>query len=148
MYSPELNSLSEFGLKKFSKKKVIASWKTSVYFKLSRNTGIQPKVVSRLGRIQVDKAYAREVYVPTFLKKLMNITGMSEQWRVIPVSAILAETFRSLNTCQIAGEGRLTGELLPIKEINGYTKMRQHHEGKKYDDSPKSLRGGCRVESP
>ncbi|MBA0763177.1 hypothetical protein Gotri_012677 [Gossypium trilobum] len=31
-------------------------------------------------KIQVDRAYSRAVYVPTFLKKLMNITGMREQW--------------------------------------------------------------------
>ncbi|MBA0849641.1 hypothetical protein Goshw_018573 [Gossypium schwendimanii] len=31
-------------------------------------------------KIQVDKAYSKAVNVPTFLKKLMNITGMSEQW--------------------------------------------------------------------
>ncbi|MBA0844674.1 hypothetical protein Goarm_023068, partial [Gossypium armourianum] len=31
-------------------------------------------------KIQVDKAYSRLVNIPTFLKKLMNITGMSEQW--------------------------------------------------------------------
>ncbi|MBA0671190.1 hypothetical protein Goklo_024005, partial [Gossypium klotzschianum] len=31
-------------------------------------------------RLQVDKAYFRVVYVPAFWKKLMNITGMSEQW--------------------------------------------------------------------
>ncbi|MBA0817901.1 hypothetical protein Gohar_000111, partial [Gossypium harknessii] len=34
----------------------------------------------RCPRIQVDKAYARAAYVPTFLKKLMNIIEMSEQW--------------------------------------------------------------------
>ncbi|MBA0701478.1 hypothetical protein Goari_005546 [Gossypium aridum] len=34
----------------------------------------------RCPRIQVDKACARAAYVPTFLKKLMNITRMSEQW--------------------------------------------------------------------
>ncbi|MBA0789013.1 hypothetical protein Gotri_026259 [Gossypium trilobum] len=33
----------------------------------------------RCSKIQVDKAYSRAVNVPTFLKKLMNITGMSEQ---------------------------------------------------------------------
>ncbi|MFQ6643479.1 hypothetical protein Gotur_017563 [Gossypium turneri] len=71
-------------------------------------------------RIQTDKAYSRAVNVPTFVKKLMNITGMSEQWviarikqkgeneavtdlfdrldrRVTLVLAILAKTFRSLN---------------------------------------------------
>ncbi|MBA0575197.1 hypothetical protein Golob_027342, partial [Gossypium lobatum] len=36
-------------------------------------------------RIQVDKAYARVAYVPTLLKKLMNITGMSEQWVVAQI---------------------------------------------------------------
>ncbi|MBA0881442.1 hypothetical protein Goshw_001566 [Gossypium schwendimanii] len=34
----------------------------------------------RCSKIQVDKAYLRAVNVPTFLKKLMNITGMSKQW--------------------------------------------------------------------
>ncbi|XP_012453207.1 uncharacterized protein LOC105775223 [Gossypium raimondii] len=31
-------------------------------------------------KIQVDKVYSRAVNVPTFVKKLMNITGMGEQW--------------------------------------------------------------------
>ncbi|MBA0811072.1 hypothetical protein Gohar_003007 [Gossypium harknessii] len=31
-------------------------------------------------KIQIDKAYSRTVNVLTFLKRLMNITGMSEQW--------------------------------------------------------------------
>ncbi|MBA0662422.1 hypothetical protein Goklo_006548, partial [Gossypium klotzschianum] len=93
-------------------------------------------------RLQVEKAYFRATYVPTFWKKLMNITGMSEQWittginiyglvifpralgyvdeavsdlfdrlgkGVTPVPAILAETFRSLNACRRAGEGRFIG---------------------------------------
>ncbi|MBA0754178.1 hypothetical protein Gogos_020176 [Gossypium gossypioides] len=98
-------------------------------------------------RFQVDKAYSRAAYVPAFWKKLMNITGMSEQWitarikqkgeckcipwknlrdlilahpdmkrkvdvfalRVTPILAILAETFRSLNACRQAGEGRFIG---------------------------------------
>ncbi|MBA0839437.1 hypothetical protein Goarm_005159, partial [Gossypium armourianum] len=77
-------------------------------------------------RIQTDKAYFRAVNVPTFVKKLMNITGMSEHIygliifpkalghvdeavtdlfdrldrRVTPIPAILAKTFRSLNACQ------------------------------------------------
>ncbi|MBA0648097.1 hypothetical protein Goklo_015883 [Gossypium klotzschianum] len=29
---------------------------------------------------QIDKAYSRAVSTPMFLKKLMNITGMSEHW--------------------------------------------------------------------
>ncbi|XP_052878905.1 uncharacterized protein LOC128285459 [Gossypium arboreum] len=126
-------------------------------------------------KIQADRAYSRPVNIPPFLKKLMNTTGMSEQWvaarikqkgdskyipwrnlrdlifahpdskkRVdvfalslyglilfpkalghideavldlfdrldkgtTPVSAILAETFRSLNACRRAGEGRFIG---------------------------------------
>ncbi|MBA0788654.1 hypothetical protein Gotri_026655, partial [Gossypium trilobum] len=34
----------------------------------------------RFSKILVDKAYSRAVNVPTFLKKLMNIIRMSEQW--------------------------------------------------------------------
>ncbi|MBA0797963.1 hypothetical protein Gohar_008606 [Gossypium harknessii] len=34
----------------------------------------------RCPMIQADKAYSRAVNVLTFVKKLMNITGMSEQW--------------------------------------------------------------------
>jgi len=129
----------------------------------------------RCPKIQVDKAYSRAACVPPLLKKLMNITGMSEQWvaariqqkgdskcvpwkslrdlvlvhpdlkkrvdvfalgiyglvvfpkalghideavsdlfdrlskGVTPVPAILAETFRSLNACRKAGEGRFIG---------------------------------------
>ncbi|MFQ6661694.1 hypothetical protein Gotur_029759 [Gossypium turneri] len=36
-------------------------------------------------KIQVDKAYSRAANVPTFLKKLMNITGMSEQWVAVRI---------------------------------------------------------------
>ncbi|MFQ6658069.1 hypothetical protein Gotur_027495 [Gossypium turneri] len=168
----------------------------------------------RCPRIQVDKAYARAAYVPTFLKKLMNIIEMSEQWvaaqikqkgdskcihwknlpdmilahpdvrkrvdifalsiyglvvfpkalghveeavanlfdrldkRVTLVPAILAETFRSLNACEKGIISCLLRKLLPIKGISGYTKTRRHHEGEIDDDSPKSPREGCRVESP
>ncbi|MBA0881388.1 hypothetical protein Goshw_016907, partial [Gossypium schwendimanii] len=34
----------------------------------------------RCSKIQVDRVYLRAVNVTTFLKKLVNITGMSEQW--------------------------------------------------------------------
>ncbi|MBA0577451.1 hypothetical protein Golob_024522 [Gossypium lobatum] len=34
----------------------------------------------RCSKIQVDRVYSKAVNVPTFLNKLMNITGMSEQW--------------------------------------------------------------------
>ncbi|MBA0881110.1 hypothetical protein Goshw_011482 [Gossypium schwendimanii] len=36
----------------------------------------------RCSKIQVDKAYSRAVNVPTFLKKLMNITGMNTKKKV------------------------------------------------------------------
>ncbi|XP_016729556.1 uncharacterized protein [Gossypium hirsutum] len=34
----------------------------------------------RCSKVQVDKIYSKVVNVPTFLKKLINITGISEQW--------------------------------------------------------------------
>ncbi|MBA0610537.1 hypothetical protein Godav_011367 [Gossypium davidsonii] len=34
----------------------------------------------RCSRFLVNSSYSRAVNMPTFLKKLMNITGMSEQW--------------------------------------------------------------------
>ncbi|MBA0832978.1 hypothetical protein Goarm_017323, partial [Gossypium armourianum] len=80
---------------------------------------------------------SKAVNVSTFLEKLMNIAGMSEQWvaarikkkgdalghvdevvsdlfdrldkRVTAVPIILAETFRSLNACRRVGEGRFIG---------------------------------------
>ncbi|KAG8500600.1 hypothetical protein CXB51_004388 [Gossypium anomalum] len=36
-------------------------------------------------KIQVEKAYSRATYVPAFLKKLMNVMGMSEQWIAVRV---------------------------------------------------------------
>ncbi|MFQ6657643.1 hypothetical protein Gotur_027233 [Gossypium turneri] len=37
-------------------------------------------VLLRCSRVQVDRIYLKAVNVPTFLRKLMSITGMSEQW--------------------------------------------------------------------
>ncbi|MFQ6660469.1 hypothetical protein Gotur_028982 [Gossypium turneri] len=34
----------------------------------------------RCTKFQVDRVYSRAVNMPTFSKKLMSITGMSEQW--------------------------------------------------------------------
>ncbi|MBA0648636.1 hypothetical protein Goklo_016329, partial [Gossypium klotzschianum] len=71
----------------------------------------------RCSKIQVDKVYSRVVNVPTLLKKLMNITGMSEQWSSSPKpwvtlmkqSLILVDAFRSLNECRRTGKGRFVG---------------------------------------
>ncbi|KAG8500689.1 hypothetical protein CXB51_002821 [Gossypium anomalum] len=83
-------------------------------------------------RFQYDRIYSRAACVPTFGKKLMTITGMSEQWItarikekreneattdffhrlskwVTSVHAILAETFRSLNACRRVGASRFVG---------------------------------------
>ncbi|MFQ6622107.1 hypothetical protein Gotur_002523 [Gossypium turneri] len=79
-------------------------------------------------KFQVDKVYSRAINVPTFSKKLMNITGMivlpkalghvdeavtnlfdQLDKRVTPIPTILAETFRSLSACQKAREGRFIG---------------------------------------
>ncbi|MFQ6668308.1 hypothetical protein Gotur_033997 [Gossypium turneri] len=94
----------------------------------------------RCSRVQVDRIYSKVVNVPTFLRKLMNITGMNAKKvdifalsiygmvvfpkalghvdeavtnlfdrldkRVTPIPVILVETFRSLNACRRAREGR------------------------------------------
>ncbi|MBA0730210.1 hypothetical protein Golax_025365 [Gossypium laxum] len=39
----------------------------------------------RCSKFQIDKVYSRAVNMPTFLKKLMNITGMSEQWVTVRI---------------------------------------------------------------
>ncbi|MBA0788908.1 hypothetical protein Gotri_025754 [Gossypium trilobum] len=67
------NSLQEL-------KDIWDQWDNEIKQLFYSNYGDLPYVVSRLGRIQVGKAYSRAVNVPTFLKKLMSITGMSEQW--------------------------------------------------------------------
>ncbi|MBA0717425.1 hypothetical protein Golax_005249, partial [Gossypium laxum] len=96
-------------------------------------------ILLRCSRIQADKAYSRAVNVLNFVKKLINITRICEQWvsaqikqkgenkllrhieeavtdlfdrldrRVTPVPTILAETFRSFNACRRTGEGRFIG---------------------------------------
>ncbi|MBA0637245.1 hypothetical protein Godav_029838 [Gossypium davidsonii] len=94
-------------------------------------------VLHHCSKIQADKAYSRAVNVPTFLKKLMNITGKSEQWvaarikqkgdsKCIPwknlkdlilaypdtkkkVDVFVLKTFRSLNEYRRAGESRFIG---------------------------------------
>ncbi|MBA0845839.1 hypothetical protein Goarm_022510 [Gossypium armourianum] len=44
----------------------------------------------RCPKIQADKAYSRAVNVSTFVKKLMSITGMSEQWNYFPLKESVA----------------------------------------------------------
>ncbi|MBA0620353.1 hypothetical protein Godav_006083 [Gossypium davidsonii] len=46
-------------------------------------------------KIQVDKTYSRAVNVSTFLKKLMNITGINEQWAIY-----LTDLIRGLHQSQ------------------------------------------------
>ncbi|MFQ6643525.1 hypothetical protein Gotur_018457, partial [Gossypium turneri] len=163
------NSLQEL-------KKIWDQWDNDIKQLFYSNYGDLPYLLSvKYLKIQVDRAYSRTAYVPTFLKKLMSITGMSEQWveawikqkrdnkcipwknlrdlilahpdvrkkvdnfalsiyglvvfpkalghvdeavsdlfdrldkRVTPVPTILAKTFRSLNACRRAGEGRFIG---------------------------------------
>ncbi|KAG8471765.1 hypothetical protein CXB51_036981 [Gossypium anomalum] len=53
--------------------------------KLDRKVDLAPTVeeytaLLRCPRFQVDKIYSRAVNSPTFVKRLMNITRMSEQW--------------------------------------------------------------------
>ncbi|KAG8485453.1 hypothetical protein CXB51_021214 [Gossypium anomalum] len=64
----------------------------------------------RWPRIQGHKAYVRPASLPTFTKKLLMITGMSEQWVVARVQQKGdTETIRSLSACRRAGEGRFIG---------------------------------------
>ncbi|MFQ6636908.1 hypothetical protein Gotur_013475 [Gossypium turneri] len=84
--------LSEFGPKKFNRKKWDNWIKQLFYsnygdlpFLLDVKVDLVPTVeeymtLLRCPRTQIDKAFSRAGNVPTFLKKLMCITGMSEQW--------------------------------------------------------------------
>ncbi|KAG8472097.1 hypothetical protein CXB51_036960 [Gossypium anomalum] len=54
------------------------SWNSEVKQLFYRNYGDLPYLLDV--KIQADRAYSRPVNVPTFLKKLISITGMSEQW--------------------------------------------------------------------
>ncbi|MFQ6657787.1 hypothetical protein Gotur_027324 [Gossypium turneri] len=59
-------------------------------------------------RLQVDKAYSRATalgYVDEAVSDFFDRLGKE----VTPVPAILAKTFRSLNACRRAGEGRFIG---------------------------------------
>ncbi|MBA0629049.1 hypothetical protein Godav_023668 [Gossypium davidsonii] len=165
-------------------------------------------------KIQVDRAYSRAVNVLTFLKKLMNITRMSEQWvaaqikkkgdskcipwkslkdlilaypdtkkrvdvfvlniyglvvfpkafghvneavidlfnrldkSVTPVPIILAETFRSLNTCRKVGEGRFIGcTQLLLTWFHSHFEEGCHLGGEMDGNSSESSERGHRVES-
>ncbi|MBA0637109.1 hypothetical protein Godav_029978 [Gossypium davidsonii] len=65
------NSLQEL-------KEIWDQWNDEVRQLFYSNYGDLPYLLDM--KIQVDRAYSRAVSVPTFLKKLMNITGMSEKW--------------------------------------------------------------------
>ncbi|MBA0819222.1 hypothetical protein Gohar_021337 [Gossypium harknessii] len=95
----------------------------------------------RCSRFQVDKSYSRAAYVPAFWKRLMNITGMSEQWitarikalgyveevvsdlfdqldkGVTPVLAILAETFSHFWKVDRISYQVFSENYSPLKEI-------------------------------
>ncbi|MBA0876388.1 hypothetical protein Goshw_000601 [Gossypium schwendimanii] len=75
--------LSELGLKQHSKRKVIV-WLTDICFMFGK-VDLVPTIeeyvaLLQCSKFQEDKVYSRAINVPTFLKKLMSITGMSEQW--------------------------------------------------------------------
>ncbi|MBA0729008.1 hypothetical protein Golax_025889 [Gossypium laxum] len=86
--------LSKLGLRQHSEKNVIACLKdmyqshgTSLILVCFTFGGVdlvptmeEYMALLRCSKIQVDKAYSIAVNAPTFLKKLMNITGMSKQW--------------------------------------------------------------------
>ncbi|MBA0755756.1 hypothetical protein Gogos_021153 [Gossypium gossypioides] len=60
-------------------------WNPAYSFFTFRKMDLVPTIeeyiaLLRCPKIQTDKVYSRTANVPTFLKKLMSITGMSEQW--------------------------------------------------------------------
>ncbi|KAG8502645.1 hypothetical protein CXB51_001143 [Gossypium anomalum] len=60
-------------------------WNPAYSFFTFENVDLAPTVeeytaLLRCARVQVDNAYSRATNVLKFVKKLMNITGMSEQW--------------------------------------------------------------------
>ncbi|MBA0879809.1 hypothetical protein Goshw_013757, partial [Gossypium schwendimanii] len=60
-------------------------WNTAYGCFIFRRVDLVPTIeeytaLLRCLKIQVDRAYSRAVSVPTFLKKLMNIIRISEQW--------------------------------------------------------------------
>ncbi|MFQ6665143.1 hypothetical protein Gotur_031992 [Gossypium turneri] len=67
------NSLQEL-------KEIWDQWDNEIKQLFYSNYGDLPYLLSvKCPRIQVNRAYSRVAYVPTFLKKLMSITGMSKQ---------------------------------------------------------------------
>ncbi|KAG8500576.1 hypothetical protein CXB51_004299 [Gossypium anomalum] len=179
---------SEYGSRRHNKRKVdkhlfralVQFWNPAYSCFTFRRVDLVPTVeeymaLLRCLKIQVDKAYSKATNVTAFVKNLVNITRMSEQWvasrikqkgdskcipwknlrdlilahpdmkervdifalgiyglvvfpkalghvdeaisdlfdrldkRVTPILAILEETFRSLNACRKAAEGRFIG---------------------------------------
>ncbi|MBA0789294.1 hypothetical protein Gotri_026142, partial [Gossypium trilobum] len=85
--------LSELGLKRHSARKVdkhlfralAQFWNLAYSCFTFGKVDLVPTIedfmaLLRCSKFQVDRAYSRAVNVPTFLKKLMHITEMSEQW--------------------------------------------------------------------
>ncbi|MBA0865854.1 hypothetical protein Goshw_015985 [Gossypium schwendimanii] len=80
--------LSELGLKQRSERKVIV-WLMDTCFTFGK-VNLAPTIeeyvaLLRCSKFQINKFYSRAVNMPTFLKKLMNITGMSEQWVTVRI---------------------------------------------------------------
>ncbi|KAK5786158.1 hypothetical protein PVK06_040789 [Gossypium arboreum] len=59
-------------------KEIWDSWNDEINQHFYYNYGGLPYLLDV--KIQADRAYSRPINIPPFLKKFMNITGMSEQW--------------------------------------------------------------------
>ncbi|MBA0638545.1 hypothetical protein Godav_029483 [Gossypium davidsonii] len=106
-------------------------------------------------KTQIDKAYSRTGNVPTYLKKLMCITGMSKQWvaarikqkgdsKCIPWKNLRDLVLAHPDSLLKGGKGFLSGllrTLLSIKGSSGYTEARRHHVREVDGNSLKSSRG-------
>ncbi|MBA0672114.1 hypothetical protein Goklo_028978 [Gossypium klotzschianum] len=116
-------------------------------------------------RLQVDKAYSRTAYVPAFWKKLINITGISEQWimariniyglMIFPralghVDEAVLDLFdrlgKGVTPILVILEGRQSfvsdflWALLPVKRDSGYAKKERHIRRKLNSNPAKSSR--------
>ncbi|MFQ6645276.1 hypothetical protein Gotur_020383 [Gossypium turneri] len=80
----------------------------------------------RCPRIQADKAYSRVVNALTFVKKLMNIKGMSEQWVAKKVDVFVLSIYGLIIFPKVLGHideavsdlfDRLDGRVTPVLVI-------------------------------
>ncbi|MBA0673415.1 hypothetical protein Goklo_029747 [Gossypium klotzschianum] len=77
----------------------------------------------RCSKFHVDRAYSKAVNVPTFLKKLMHITGMNEQWVAARIKqkgdskCIPCKSLKDLILAHLDTKKRLDKRVTPVPTI-------------------------------